>query len=101
LEVLHVTGPDIQREVIAALPEILDESTVESEVVPSLQELMTAAPSLTIVILDTLTNFKFGGFSPCPICSSSASLQPSTLASFQIKVLLCHILSSLDSQGHG
>ena len=56
---MNVTSHDIQREIITALPEILDETTIEMEIVPQLQQLISLAPELTTVILDTLTNFKF------------------------------------------
>ncbi len=85
---MNVTSHDIQSEIIAALPEILDETTIEMEIVPQLQQLISLAPELTTVILDTLTNFKFAPQLPNRVRHHIFSLQPTTFASFQTQVSL-------------
>ena len=45
-------------QMIGCLPEVLDETTAELEIVPALQSQLQSTPELTVCILDVLTNFK-------------------------------------------
>lgn len=55
LEVLSICTPDIQRDIISAIPEIVDDASHEV-VVEALKDVMTNDVQLTVPVLDALSN---------------------------------------------
>eukprot|EP00117_Sycon_ciliatum_P036884 scpid12328/ scgid27700/ Fanconi anemia group D2 protein len=93
LEMITVTNIAIQREIVAALPEIITDSQHE-HVAKALKEMLFEDPQLTVCILDALANLSLSSQLLSEIRTSVMKILPSTQSS-QLAVVLRFLLHSV------